>query len=266
MLFTFLLLIAASSALRCRCTPKDACWPSPQEWATLNTSLASNLIALRPYGSVCHIPFYDAVACGALQAAPNSNSVYLAAQPNTLQYPNWNSWPARNETCYVNTPKDIPCGQGRISLYSAVAKEVKHVQAAVKFAVKHNLRLAIRNTGHSYLGTSAAPESLQIFTHNLNNITIHGSFKPRGCSHSVGSAVTIGAGVMLKDMYAALREHGVIAAGGLSPSVGAAGGYVQGGGHGPLGPLLGFAADNALEFTVVNAVVSTGYYLLKFCN
>jgi len=38
-----------------------------------------------------------------------------------------------------------------------------------------------------------------------------------------------------------------------SQTVGVAGGYVQGGGHGPLTTELGFAADNALSFDVITA-------------
>ena len=75
--------------------------------------------------------------------------------------------------------------------------------------------------------------------------------KPKG----EGSAVTIAAGVFLKDLYRALGEKNLTAVVGLSHTVGAAGGYIQGGGHSPLGWWKGFAADNALEFSVVTAKV-----------
>lgn len=245
----------AGATSSCRCTSKDSCWPSQSQWESLNASISHNLIALRPYGSPCHAPSYDATLCNTITHNPNTNSVFRASMPAALQYPNWETLPSANQSCLVGTDKQIPCGQGRVSLYSALVKTPVQVQEAVRFAKKHNLRLAIRNTGHSYLGTSSAPESLQIFTHGLDNITVMESFIPHGAQRSRGSAVTIGAGVMLKDLYQALSQHGVIAVAGLSPSVGAAGGYVQGAGHSPLSPLLGLAADNVLQFTVVTAQV-----------
>lgn len=255
-ILALLALSAFSTATRsCRCTSKDSCWPSENEWKSLNTSIGDNLIALRPYGSPCHAPTYDATLCATVNSNPNTNSIFRASLPAALQYPNWETLPSANESCLVGTNVDIPCGQGRVSLYSALVKRPSHVQEAVRFAKKHNLRLAIRNTGHSYLGTSSAPESLQIFTHGLNNITVTDSFTPHGARQSRGSAVTIGAGVMLKDLYQMLSEHNVLAVAGLSPSVGAAGGYVQGAGHSPLSPLFGLAADNVLQFTVVTAQV-----------
>jgi FAD/FMN-containing dehydrogenase len=67
--------------------------------------------------------------------------------------------------------------------------------------------------------------------------------------------VTLGAGVQLHEMYAYLGSKGLMAVGGASSTVGAAGGYLQGGGHSFLGWLHGMASDNALEFQVVLADV-----------
>ena len=45
----------------------------------------------------------------------------------------------------------------------------------------------------------------------------------------------------------------MIVVGGYAQTVGASGGYVQGGGHGSMGPKYGLAVDNVLEFDVVTA-------------
>jgi FAD/FMN-containing dehydrogenase len=188
----------------------------------------------------------------------SNNSLWLSANPGAVQIANWASWPQRNETCYVDTARSVPCGQGRISLYSVVARKAEHIQAAVRFVKRHNIRLAIKNTGHCFLGRSVAPDSLQILTHNLKSIDFVDNFKPQGCTTGragYGSAVTIGAGVQLKDLYTALGQRNLTAVIGASHTVGAAGGYIQGGGHSPLGPWKGMAVDNALEFTVVTAKV-----------
>lgn len=239
---------------QCRCLPSDPCWPSVSQWQCLNASLDGNLVAVRPVASVCHDPNYNAAAC-AVVTANQYESAWLATQPGALQWPNWGARPEDDQYCYVGTTESIPCGQGRISLFSAVVQSAEHIQAAVRFASKFNLRLAIKNTGHSFLGWSSAPESFQILTHFLNSTVFTDDFVPQGCKSGVGSAVTIGAGVVLTELYAALGEQNLIAVAGLSHTVGAAGGYIQGGGHSPLGTLLGMASDNALEFSVVTAEV-----------
>lgn len=138
-------------------------------------------------------------------------------------------------------------------------ERAEHIQAAVRFAAKHNLRLAIKNSGHCFLGRSTAPESLQISTNKMKSMAFTDRFVPEGAagstSESFGSAVTIGAGVQLKELYVAATKHNVTVVAGLARTIGAAGGYIQGGGHSPLGNWKGMASDNALEFKVVNAKV-----------
>lgn len=67
--------------------------------------------------------------------------------------------------------------------------------------------------------------------------------------------MTIGAGIQLYEMNNALAKIGRAATGGFARSVGAAGGFIHGGGHGPLGPLYGQSTDSALEFEIVTADV-----------
>ena len=63
----------------------------------------------------------------------------------------------------------------------------KNVVAAIDFARDKNLRLVVKGTGHSYLGTSNAPDSLLVWTRAMNKVTLHDAFKPQGCG---GAAVT----------------------------------------------------------------------------
>ena len=108
----------------------------------------------------------------------------------------------------------------------------------------YNLRLAIKASGHDYLGRSTVKNSLLIHSHKLQSITFTDNFVVGG--KSKGSAVTVGSGVALSDLYTAALAQGKIVVGGTAATVVAAGGYFQGGGHSATSPLLGLAADNTL--------------------
>jgi FAD/FMN-containing dehydrogenase len=258
LLGALLLLPALASAgahsSSCRCRTSDTCWPSASDWSSLNTTVDGHLVAVRPVGAVCHDPTYDADVCGDLATLRN-DSLWLSQQPGALQWENWATRPGKQEVCYLNEDtRTTPCGQGRISLYSVVAQSAAHIQAAVRFAAKHNVRLAIKNSGHDFLGRSSAPESLQILTDRMQSIDVVHDFVPSGGKDADAvPAVTIGAGVKLQPLYKALWAHNMTAVMGTSHTVGAAGGYVQGGGHSLLSAWKGMASDNALQFEVVTA-------------
>ncbi|PGG95966.1 hypothetical protein AJ79_09786 [Helicocarpus griseus UAMH5409] len=192
--------------------------------------------------------------CSYSHREPMARKLLRGQQLRAVQWKNWESRPRTNESCEIGSDPAIPCGQGNIAPYSVIADSVDHIQQAVLFAQKHNLRLVIRNTGHDFSGRSTAPLSLQIFTHNLKNITFSENFVPEGGGKDKAcTAVTIGAGVQLAELYDAVGTRGQMVVGGYSHGVGAAGGYVQGGGHSILGPWKGMASDLALEFIVVMA-------------
>ncbi|CAG8888806.1 unnamed protein product [Penicillium egyptiacum] len=210
--------------------------------------------SLRPAAAVCHSPDADKAAC-TIVTEQWTNSTWRAAQPGAVQWETFEAWPERNESCYIENLPGIPCGQGRISLYSVLAQSAAHIQEAVRFASKRNLRLVVKNSGHDFLGRSATAESLQILTHHMKGTRLVDDFVPEGAPKDggEGAAVTIEAGVSLRELHTAVgaRNRAVVA--GAANTVGAAGGYVQGGGHSFLGPWKGLASDNALEFTVVTA-------------
>jgi FAD/FMN-containing dehydrogenase len=53
------------------------------------------------------------------------------------------------------------------------------------------------------------------------------------------SAATIGAGIQWRDAYEFIHRHNRVLVGGSCDQVGAAGGYVLGGGHSTLTPVYG---------------------------
>jgi FAD/FMN-containing dehydrogenase len=89
----------------------------------------------------------------------------------------------------------------------------------------------------------------------MQNISFSSDFIPKGGSKGLGTAVTIGAGVQLARLYAAVAQQNQAVVIGMAHSVGAAGGYIQGGGHSPMANLFGMSTDNVLEYTVVTANV-----------
>lgn len=78
-----------------------------------------------------------------------------------------------------------------------------------------------------------------MWTHNFQNITFHDEFIIDGVN--LGSAVTVGSGVLVGDLYDAAKTEGKIVVGGTSASIAQSGGYVQGAGHAYLSPALGLA-------------------------
>ena len=115
----------------------------------------------------------------------------------------------------------------------------------MNFARIHNLRVSVKASGHDLLGRATAKGSLLLWTRHLQNVTFHDSFKVAGINH--GSAVTVGSGVGLHDLYALAKARGKIFVGGTAASVASSGGYVQGAGHSQLSPTLGLAADTVFR-------------------
>jgi hypothetical protein len=263
----FIHLLRPAERPFCRCRQWEPCWPSETDWATLNSSIDGNLISARPIGRVCHEPTYDQQACEVLlnvsrnsgwrAAQPGKNTVLLfrvgirsltVAIVGTLQDWVWESGSTREKTCYVGGPVDIPCHQGRTPLYSAAVRLVSHVQYAIKFAKDHNLRLAIQNTGHDGSGRSSA---------HLKHTHYHDDFQPVGAVTTSGPAITVGAGVTLGELYAEGARQGYTIVGGVCPTVGLVGGFLQGGGvSGKFSHTRGLAVDSVLEIQAVTADVS----------
>ena len=120
------------------------------------------------------------------------------------------------------------------------AVDERDVQAAVRFAAANNLEVVVQATGHgSYRNVSGG---VLIRTHRLNHVSVQPNER----------TYTIGAGACWADILPRLGEHGLTAVTGSSPSVGAVG-LTLGGGLGPLGRTLGWAADLAVSYRVVVA-------------
>ncbi|HEV2613996.1 MAG TPA: FAD-binding protein [Gammaproteobacteria bacterium] len=207
----------------CRCQPNEPCWPNAQDWAGLAKQLTGKLV--KP-----ELP----------QATlKNKNPFFLESIPGGTQTQQWaGAWHAQP------------------SEYAVVAENTADIAAAVNFAHEHNLRVVIKGTGHDYLGRSSAPNSLLIWTHKMRQIKFQPSFIPDGAPRNIKSvpAITVGAGTRWLDAYGvATTQHNQYVQGGGCTSVGAAGGFTQGGGFGSYSKKFGTGAAGVLQVEVVTA-------------
>ena len=143
-----------------------------------------------------------------------------------------------------------------LSTYAVAVQTSADIAAAVRFARGRGLRLAVKGTGHDYLGRSRGAGSLLVWTHGMREVTVHDAFTPAGAPSGAQRAipaVTVAAGTRWIEAYQAVAARGRYVQGGGCVTVGAAGGFSQGGGFGSLSKLYGTAAGNMLEAEVVTA-------------
>ena len=225
----------ASSPLR-RVRPTDAAWPSAASWQKLREALGGNLIEVHSlFGPCAAEP--DGPACREVSSNLR-NPFFIGDQPAGTQVSGWlDAW----------TPAP--------SVYAVKARNSAEVAAAVSFARDNRLRLVVKGGGHSYLGTSNAPDSLLIWTRSMNEVRLHDSFVPAGCEGKVKPvpAVSAEAGAMWIELYDAVTTRaGRYVQGGGCTSTGVAG-LVQSGGFGSLSKRFGTAASGLLEAEIVTA-------------
>lgn len=70
--------------------------------------------------------------------------------------------------------------------------------------------------------------------------------------------MTFGAGIGFLALYQFADANNITIVGGSSPTVGAGGGWITGGGHSALSNTLGLGVDNALQ---IRAVTPNGQYV-----
>ncbi|HEY2808636.1 MAG TPA: FAD-binding oxidoreductase [Steroidobacteraceae bacterium] len=219
-----------------RVRPADPGWPTPAQWQQLKDATGGGLLPVQPLFAACTA---GAGSAGCRQAlAGIRNPFYIGDQPGGTQVSGWlGAW----------TPA--------ASAYALRARDSGDVAAAVNFARTHNLRLVVKGGGHSYQGTSSAPDSLLVWTRALNRVELHDAFVGQGCAGRIApvAAVSTGAGAMWIDLYQAVTtQAGRYVQGGGCATVGVAG-LIQSGGFGSFSKGFGSAAASLLEAEIVTA-------------
>ncbi len=167
------------------------------------------------------------------------NPFFLESTPGNSQSQGWlNAWVYQN------------------SIYAVEAATTEDIVAAVNFAHTYHIRLVVKGTGHDYLGRSNAANSLLIWTHNMRDVSMMPNFVPKGCSSKEkgDEAIKVSAGNRWIDVYTEVTtRNGRYVHGGGCTTVGAAGGFIQGGGFGSFSRRYGTGAGGILEAEVVTA-------------
>jgi FAD/FMN-containing dehydrogenase len=114
------------------------------------------------------------------------------------------------------------------------------VQACVRWAARHGVRIVAHSGGHSYAGYSTGRGALVVDLRRFDRVSLS------------GSAVTAGPGARLIDLYGALARRGATVPGGSCPTVGL-GGLALGGGMGLAGRRFGLTSDNVTALQIVTA-------------
>jgi hypothetical protein len=219
-----------------RVRPGDAAWPSAAAWDGLKAQVGGRLIKV-------HSPLADCVGAPESPASAElfknlRNPFFIGDSVALTQTLGWTD-------AWTSSP----------SVYAVAAESAQDVAAAVNFAREHRLRLVVKGGGHSYLGTSNAPDSLLIWTRAMHATALYDSFVAKGCAGKMAPepAVSIGAGAMWMQAYDAVTtKGGRYVQGGGCTTVGVAG-LVQSGGFGSFSKAFGTAAASLLEAEVVTA-------------
>src|SRR5215469_10162002 len=167
---------SARGALVSRVRPGMSGWPGEADWAQLKRAVGGQLAPVTP-------PDFDDPAVRKLVRDP----FYLGGQPALTQSSGW-----------------LDAWQSSHSAYVVAAESASDVAAAIRFARAHNIRLVVKSGGHSFLGTSSAPDSLLIWTRPMNAITVHDAFSPEGAGGDPVPAVSAGAGCIWLHAYQAV--------------------------------------------------------------
>ena len=228
--------IADRPARLSRVRPGDPDWPSAARWVELDQQTGRRLVKVQSPWQACVDGKREAVCRELFKEL--KNPYYIGDDVALTQTTGW-----------------VDAWMSQPSVYAVAARTVHDVVAAVSFAREHNLRLVVKGGGHSYLGTSNAPDSLLVWTRAMNDIRLHDAFVASGCAglQAPQPAVTVGAGAIWMHTYDRVTtKGGRYVQGGGCGTVGVAG-LVLGGGFGSYSKKFGTAASNLLEAEIVTA-------------
>ncbi|KAF5326532.1 hypothetical protein D9611_000989 [Ephemerocybe angulata] len=241
-----------------------------RSWAALQSAVDGRLYQSIPFAQPCYQDF-SSPECLAVRSA-YLDEVTRTSTPTAFIQSQWETCQATNEHCLLDwkdphneQPTRSQCKMGSLPQYYIDVHTPRDVTAAFDFSRNTGIPLTIRNTGsyldslvspspslskHDYKGRSSAPGSLGVWpAGDILQSRVH----PEGCSAETTSyaAVTMGAGVRWNEAHQFADKHNITLVGGSDKSVGAVGGWLQGGGHSALSNTMGLGADRVLQFKLV---------------
>ncbi|KAK0498510.1 hypothetical protein EDD18DRAFT_1158024 [Armillaria luteobubalina] len=241
-------------------------FPSSDTWRSLNFTLGGKLLLGEPFAKPCWDADVDSEAICALIQAQYSNETFRSMTSGGYVNPEWETCITSGDQCLldytdptnVEPLRSTKCKRGSVPTYFIDVHDTEDILTGLAFARKHKISLVVKNTGHDYLGRSSAPGSLALWIHRFREISYAPAFVPEGCPSkdfkswcNRGSAYF--ASVQWFEAYAFAEANNITVVGGTDPSVGVAGGWLQGGGHSVLSNTMGLGVDRVLQFKVITA-------------
>jgi FAD binding domain len=146
--FPFIATKARAQAFK-RVRPGEPGWPSEAKWQELNAKVGGQLTAVRSPLEACKGA--DRATCDTV-FKQFKNPYFIRDNVGLTQTTGW-------AEAWTSSP----------SAYAIDARNAADVAAAVNFARENKLRLVVRGGGHSYQGTSNAPDSLLIYSARIQS-------------------------------------------------------------------------------------------------
>ncbi|KAI0968680.1 hypothetical protein F4678DRAFT_442477 [Xylaria arbuscula] len=137
--------------------------------------------------------------------------------------------------CYVKRDTAIPFAIAR-------PQYAEHVQALIKYCTKNGVEFVIRAGGHDCDGRSQVAGTLSIDLRDIKHVNISPDEK----------TVSVGGGILFRDLARELDARGLITPVGTVASVGYVG-WATLGGYGPFSTSHGLGVDQIVSAKVVNA-------------
>ncbi|KAF8165925.1 FAD-binding domain-containing protein [Crassisporium funariophilum] len=235
-------------------------------WAILNATVGGRLSPGVPWSEPCFSEYNgNVVQPDSAQCSFVQNNFFDSHLPRTNAFGGYSaiqyeSCMATGDQCELDwmNPTSLTafappqnCKQGSVPDFYIDVEGKDDVIAAYAFSLLAKVTLVVKNTGHDFKGRSSAPHSLALWMHNMKAMIHVPNFIPDTCRVNGVTAITIGAGVQFGELYQFADDHNLEVIGGSDQSVGAAGGYLQGGGHSPITPSAGMGVDRVLQYRIV---------------
>jgi FAD/FMN-containing dehydrogenase len=223
------------------CQPSDPCWPSTKEWQKLKAQVGGRLVEPVESTKVCSQKPRSHACKRALQDI--KNPFFLQSNPGDTQSQGW-----------------LGAWESVASQYAVLAESSEDVSYALSFAKKHHLKVVVKGAGHDYLGRNVAKDSLLIWVRPIRKLEYQELFIPQGAPRQTTpvKAIIVGAGERWLEVYNKVTtENQRYVQGGGCTSVGAIGGFTQGGGFGSWSKKFGTGAAGVLELKIVTATGET---------
>ncbi|KIK58057.1 hypothetical protein GYMLUDRAFT_171811 [Collybiopsis luxurians FD-317 M1] len=226
----------------CKLLPGDHAWPKKDVWNAFNSSVDGRLIKTIPIGAACHTDGFDEEKCQFVRDHWREPELHLPSSSSVMDFI------FANKSCDPFTDKEDQCVIGAYVQYSVNVTRPEHVMKTIEFVKNHDIRFVVRNTGHDYMGRSTGTGAVSVWMYHSQGMEWVDEYTSKTYS---GPAVKVQAGVMGYQIAEEAKKRGLVVVVGECPTVGFAGGYVQGGGHSFITNLYGLAADQTLSFEVI---------------